>query len=130
MLVEDQLVESNPCDKIKMPREQARPQPYVSDVDYDGLLSSCDNGFMGRRDKVILTLLSSTGCRRCELVALTMGDVNLTNGTVLIRKSKSGSGRWSSARNLGPLAFLAPGQVDARSVTARCELRFAQAFST
>lgn len=25
MLVEDQLVESNPCDKIKMPREQARP---------------------------------------------------------------------------------------------------------
>ena len=95
MLVEDQLVESNPCDKIRMPREQARPQPYVSDVDYDRLLASCDNGFMGRRDKVILTLLNSTGCRRCELVALTMGDVNLANGTVLIRKSKSGSGRYA-----------------------------------
>lgn len=93
MLVEDELVDSNPCEGVKMPKEQARPQPYVSDEDYERLLATCDGSFVGRRDRAIMTVLNSTGCRRSELVALRIADVDLNGRTVLIRRSKTGVGR-------------------------------------
>ncbi|MCE9621870.1 MAG: tyrosine-type recombinase/integrase [Actinomycetia bacterium] len=95
MLVDEELVASNPCNEVTMPKEQVRPQPYVSDETYAALLASCASNFIGRRDKAILTLLNSTGCRRGELVALNVGDVDLTKGTVLIRQSKTGVGRYA-----------------------------------
>ena len=95
MLVEDELCESNPCEGVKMPKEQSRPQPYISDEDYERLVATCDGSFIGRRDRAIMTVLNSTGCRRSELVALTVGDLDLNQGQVLIRRSKSGVGRYA-----------------------------------
>ena len=95
MLTEEEMVSSDPCAGIKMPREQFRPQPYISDRDYAALLDSCDTTFAGRRDRAIITTLNSTGCRRSELVALTLGDIDLDKGTVLIRRSKTGTGRYA-----------------------------------
>lgn len=95
MLTDEEIISENPCNGIKMPREQARPQPYVSDTDYIALLNSCDTTFEGRRDRAIITTLNSTGCRRSELVALTVGDIDLDKGTILIRRSKTGTGRYA-----------------------------------
>ena len=41
-----------------------------------------------------MATLNSTGCRRSELVALNIGDVNFDDGRVLIRTAKSGRGRY------------------------------------
>ena len=68
MLVDEELLNANPCTGVKMPQEQSRPQPYLSDADYNALLASCDASLEGRRDKALLTVLNSTGCRRSELV--------------------------------------------------------------
>ena len=94
MLVAEGLVSDDPCVGVRMPKEQVRPQPGLSDADYERLLSSCDATWVGRRDRAIMTVLNSTGCRRGEFVALNIGDVDFDEGRVLIRNGKSGHGRY------------------------------------
>ncbi len=49
------------------------------------LLSYPDNTFPGVRDKVIMELFYSTGCRIAELAGMNVLDVNLAKGSVLVR---------------------------------------------
>lgn len=93
MLLADGLVAKDPTEGIKTPREQVRPQQYISDGDLQRLLATCGKDFTGIRDRAIMAVLDSTGCRRGELVALNNGDLDLAEGKVLIRTSKTGFGR-------------------------------------
>lgn len=106
MLIAEELATVNPCAEVRMPKEQTRPQPYISDATYNLLLSSCAKGFEGSRDRAIITVLNSTGCRRGELVALNIGDIDLNKGTVLIRTSKAGVGRYAYLDSASTKALL------------------------
>jgi len=94
MLVAEGLVDEDPCVGVRMPKEQVRPQPFLSDADFERLLASCDTSLVGRRDRAIMATLNATGCRRSELVALNIEDVDFEEGRVLIRTAKSGHGRY------------------------------------
>lgn len=57
------------------------------------LLRSLPETEVGLRDKALLELLYGTGMRRAELAALELGDVDLAQGTILIRQGKGGKDR-------------------------------------
>jgi integrase/recombinase XerD len=48
---------------------------------------------MDRRDEALVRLLAETGLRAGEAVALTVADVNVRGGMLVVRKSKTGRGR-------------------------------------
>lgn len=48
---------------------------------------------IGRRDRAILELMYSTGLRVAEVAALDVADLDLTAGTLIVRRGKSGKGR-------------------------------------
>ena len=88
-LVEDGTLAQNPCDAIKMPIELISPQPTLSDRDYLALLGTCElRDVVGKRDKAILTVLASTGCRVTELASMAAADVDLAERQILIRNPK------------------------------------------
>ena len=48
---------------------------------------------MGTRDRAILLSLLDTGCRANEFVSLDVGDINLADGSVMVREGKGGKSR-------------------------------------
>lgn len=93
MLVEEDELESNPCERIPMPKEHTKPQPAVSAAELAQLIASCGNNATGVRDRAVILMLNSTGCRRSELAAIKVDDVNLDNSQVLIRNGKNNTWR-------------------------------------
>jgi site-specific recombinase XerD len=58
------------------------------------MLATCTRGtFTGDRDKALLLALLDSGCRASEFTALDVGDVNLSTGSVIIRKGKGNKSR-------------------------------------
>ena len=58
------------------------------------LLRACESKTLrDRRDEALVRLLVETGLRAGEAIALTVDDVDLTAGTVTIRRGKGGRGR-------------------------------------
>lgn len=93
MLVADKELESNPCESISMPKEPEKPQLIAEDDHIAKLLATCGNNFMGIRDRAVIEMLRSLGCRRSELAGVLVGDVNLEAGQVLIRDGKNNTFR-------------------------------------
>lgn len=70
------------------------PKHILSEAQVEKLLASPDLGKpIGLRDRAILSLLYSTGLRRAEVSALDINDVDLTDGTVFVRRGKGGKPR-------------------------------------
>ena len=86
----------NPIVKVRAPKV---PKRLLEPVDLDDLkvmLSTCERRtFAGDRDKALMLFLLDSGCRRAEMCALSVGDVNLASGAVLVRSGKGGS--WHTA---------------------------------
>jgi len=61
--------------------EQVLAQPDVADP-------------MGLRDRAVLETLYSTGMRRAELLYLSLRDLDIGRGVVLIREGKGGRTAW------------------------------------
>ncbi len=95
MLVGEDLLSSDPCVKLPMPKDVAPPQPILSEDAYTALLATCDRSYLGRRDRAILTMLGSTGARRTELASLRLEDVDLDAGSIAIVKGEGGRSRRS-----------------------------------
>ena len=93
-LVQDGLIDVDPTTRISMPQEVVVPQPIASDEDLDALLATCSGSTTADvRDRALLLVMASTGARRAEIAALTVSDVDLDIGTVLIRNGKGGRSR-------------------------------------
>jgi site-specific recombinase XerD len=84
----------NITERIKQPKMPVRPVKSVSEDQYRRLIVFCTNsGWYGVRDAAIFAVLWSTGLRRTELANLVLDDVNVKDGTVLVRESKNGTYR-------------------------------------
>jgi len=84
----------NPLRKVKPPRVDDPPLEPVSMDDLRAMLATCQRRrFYGERDRALMLFLLDSGLRREEFRALNIGDIDMTNGTVTVRRGKGGKSR-------------------------------------
>lgn len=84
----------NPMLKIKAPKVSIKPLEPVSISQIEAMITTCNtNDFFDSRDKALLLFLLDTGARASETCAVNLGDVDLQNGSVLIKCGKGGKPR-------------------------------------
>jgi len=67
-------------------RHSTEPSPTLAPDQIKRLLSRCDrDSYIGKRDYAVLMLLARLGLRACEVVRLTLDDINWEAGELLIR---------------------------------------------
>jgi len=71
--------------QVRVPSEPERPQPTATAADYEEGLSR----LRSERDRALLAVLWGSGLRRSEVARLSVADVNLSDGFVLVRASKT-----------------------------------------
>ncbi len=98
------MVDANPATGLRGPRRQRRLPRYLEEAEVEALLAAPSNDDPeGHRDRGIMELLYSTGCRVSELVALDEGHLDLRRGLVLLQ----GKGQKERLGMLGQPAILA-----------------------
>lgn len=94
-LVREEAIEKNPLNKVRTPKVDEQILEPITIHEVNALLRTCDGSDIGLRDKAIILTLLDTGLRAGELLRLNIGDVNLIDGTVTVRKSKNHKPRVS-----------------------------------
>ncbi len=99
-LVDEGEIRTSPMERMKPPRLPETPPPVLRESDLKRLLDACaaDKTFAGRRDEAILTVFMDTGCRRGELLGLTLDSVDLDAGTLRV----TGKGDRTRLVAIGP----------------------------
>jgi len=85
-LLREQLIDSNPTDKITLPKTDNKLPEFIKQ---DEILKLFDNEFFsndfsGKRDQLVIELLYGTGIRLSELINLTEKDIDLNNNTIKV----------------------------------------------
>lgn len=84
---------------VNKPDHKARVIPGIPDHDIKAMLSTCEtDSFKGVRDVAIMRLLLSTGMRRQELATITMDNLHMREGWLLVT-GKGGYQRTPSITN-------------------------------
>ena len=80
----------NPASDIELPKIENRlPRAILTESEAENVLSQPDvNEPMGLRDRAILEVLYSTGIRRLEVTRLTVQDLDVERGTLIVRQGK------------------------------------------
>ncbi len=79
----------NPIQKVKAPKVAINPLEPVSIAQVEALIATCNtNDFYDLRDKALLLFLLDSGARAAETCAVNLEDIDLQNGSVLIRCGK------------------------------------------
>jgi integrase len=90
----DSGVVGNPAAAVPLPAEYVKPVPVVPDEAVARLLATTAGvDFVDRRDAGIIRMLFDTGCRRGELVALDLDDIDLRHQEAMIRRGKGNKSR-------------------------------------
>jgi len=85
---------TNPTRKVHAPRLAQEPLAPLNLADLRAMLTTCARRtWAGDRDRALLLALLDTGARASEFVSLNVADVNLSTGSVIIRKGKGGKTR-------------------------------------
>ncbi len=85
---EDRLLGTKP------PKLDSKVVDPLSDEQLRALIAACAGPEMrDRRDEALVRLMAETGARSGEVVALSVGDVDLRAGTAVVRRGKGGRGR-------------------------------------
>jgi integrase len=74
---------------IPVAKDKVSPQLTVTEEMYRDALTKVKNS----RDKALIEVLWSTGLRRSEIARLEVGDINLSQGYLIIRTTKAGKPR-------------------------------------
>ena len=74
---------------IPVAKDKVSPQLTVTEEMYRDALTKAKNA----RDKALIEVLWSTGLRRSEISRLEVGDINLSQGYLIIRTTKAGKPR-------------------------------------
>ncbi len=79
-------IESNPIEKITIPKFAASLPPYLNNEDINALFEKIDfaDDFIGSRDRLILEMLYSTGIRLAELISVKHTDLDAGNITLKV----------------------------------------------
>jgi len=103
-LLIDKLAHTDPMVNIETPRGWKRLPKSLSSPEVDSLLNQPDPATpIGIRDKAMLELLYATGLRVSELVGLSLRDINLERGYLVVM----GKGSKERAVPLGEVAAVA-----------------------
>jgi site-specific recombinase XerD len=93
-LVEEDEIAEDPLLGLKPPKLPTKVVAGLTDDQLRDLLKACKGPtFRDRRDEALVRLLSETGLRASECVALQMTDVDLKRGLVTVRRGKGAKGR-------------------------------------
>lgn len=94
-LARENHILTNPASELILPRQPRQlPKVLLSVQDVESVLNQPDIATAwGLRDRAILETLYSTGIRRMELTRLTLYDVDLAQGTVMVRLGKGSKDR-------------------------------------
>lgn len=82
------LHQGNPASKIKRLRENNESLRFLTREEIERLYANCQGEILA-----LVKFALGTGCRRGEIMDLTWQDVDLEQGKIHIRNSKSGKGR-------------------------------------
>ncbi len=83
----EQLIESDPTEKLKRPKVEKKAPRILSAEEVDMLVAQPDKKTLkGLRDKAMLELLCATGIRVSELISLEMADIELRRGYIICRR--------------------------------------------
>jgi site-specific recombinase XerD len=87
-LPRDELLGSKP------PKLDTKVVPVLTEAQLAALIKACrGRELRDRRDEAIVRLMAETGARAGEVVAMTLADISLTAGSVIVRRGKGGRGR-------------------------------------
>ena len=94
-LTRENFILYNPASELEMPRPTKRlPQHILSPQEIDTIMNqSLVDGVLGLRNRAIIETLYSTGIRRMEAVNLKLYDVDLINGSLMVRQGKGNRDR-------------------------------------
>lgn len=89
-LTEQGWIESNPADKIELPKEEERlPSSHFTISEVEKLINIVDLSTpSGLRDRAIMEVFYSSAMRRAELIALKLDDLNSESRVIAIRQGK------------------------------------------
>ncbi len=98
-LLRRSYVTTNPVTPIRTPKQDKRLPKCLEEEQIEKLLSNPDTTtLLGARDRAMLEVLYSTGMRVSELIALNVGDVDLSSNVVRVQ----GKGKKRRVIPLGP----------------------------
>ncbi len=85
-LIKEDIIKESPMQKIISPKTAKRLPVFVEEIKMDQLFNEIDfgEGFLGKRDRLILELFYFTGMRLSELINLKNTDVDFSNSTILV----------------------------------------------
>lgn len=94
-LLREEYIETNPMAKIPVPRAPTKVVTTFSNEQVSKLIDICcrSNG-QGYRNLTIIMLLLDSGIRVSELTGISLNDVNLVEGCIIIRRAKGSKERF------------------------------------
>jgi integrase len=93
-LVEEEELPRDELLGSKPPKLDTKVVPVLTESQIAALLKACRGpDLRDRRDEAIVRLMIETGARAGEVVAMQLGDVDLTAGAAVVRRGKGGKGR-------------------------------------
>ncbi len=67
---------------IPFKRHETKSLGYLSNIEVEAIMDACDlNTWLGRRDRIMVTLLYNTGARVTELVSIRIQDIELNHNS-------------------------------------------------
>ncbi|MCP5058509.1 MAG: site-specific tyrosine recombinase XerC [bacterium] len=89
-LAKENFILSNPASELELPRVHRRlPKHVLTAEEVERILAQTMlHDELGIRDRAILETFYSTGIRRAELAHLRLYDVDIRNGTLMVRQGK------------------------------------------
>ncbi len=115
-LAREGLVERDPTARVLAPKQPRSLPKAIPRAEVEALLELPRADLLGRRDRAVLEVLYGAGLRISELVGLDLDDVDLDEGSILVR-----AGKGSKARRV-PIGRWAVGAVGDYLTAARPEL--------
>lgn len=100
-LAEEGEIPADPFLGVKSPKLDEQVIEPLTDLELRALLKACQPpkgaepkvALRHRRDEAMIRLMFETGMRAGEVIGLTLEDVDLANGTAIVRRGKGGKGR-------------------------------------
>jgi integrase/recombinase XerD len=93
-LEEEEDFDASEAVSVRAPKAQERVVAHLSDNELQRLVKSCDGSKLrDKRDKAMVRLLTDTGLRAAELLALDIAHVDLDRCVLVVHKGKGGKSR-------------------------------------